>query len=172
MKLWAGVSLVICLTGALGGRVSAQAVEKDYLTTIEADKIRDADTTNDRIKLFVQFADDRLKKFQYELGHPSPANHEQMLNYLMNSYIGCVDDAADLIQLAIEKQENIRRGVDLMAEKTKEYLEVLKKIQADGKEIEAYKENLDDAIEGTQEAMNDAERAKKTVAPPPVRRKS
>ena len=33
----------------------------------------------------------------------------------MNAYIGCVDDAADLIQLGIEKQENIRKGVDLMA---------------------------------------------------------
>jgi hypothetical protein len=59
-----------------------------------------------------------------------------------------------------------------MAAKAKEYLEALKKIQADGKEIEIYKENLDDAIEGTQDAMNDAEKAKKSVAPPPVRRKS
>src|SRR5206468_9741366 len=66
-----------------------------------------------------------------------------------------------LIQLGIEKQENIRRGVDLMAAKTKEYLEALKKIQTEAKEIEIYKENLDDAIEGTQDAMNDAEKAKK-----------
>jgi hypothetical protein len=49
---------------------------------------------------------------------------------------------------------------------------VLRKIQSDGKEIEIYKDNLDDAIEGTQDAMNDAEKAKKNVAPPPVRRKS
>jgi hypothetical protein len=172
MRLWARMLIVGCFAGSLAGEASAQAVQKDYLTAIEADKIRDAETTNERIKLFIQFADDRLKKFQYELEHPSPANHEQMLNYLMNAYVGCVDDAADLIQLAIEKQENVRRSVDLMADKTKGYLEVLKKIQADGKDIEIYKENLDDAIEGTQDAMNDAEKAKKAVAPPPVRRKS
>ncbi len=59
-----------------------------------------------------------------------------------------------------------------MATKTKEYLEVLKKIQNDGKEIEIYRDNLDDAIEGTQDALHDAEKAKKSVAPPPVRRKS
>jgi hypothetical protein len=35
-----------------------------------------------------------------------------------------------------------------------------------------YRENLDDAIEGTQDALKDAEKAKKNVAPPPVRRKS
>src|SRR5262245_58720255 len=143
MRLWAKILVATCLAVALGDKVSAQAVQKDYLTAIEADKIRDAETTNERIKLFIQFADDRLRKFQYELEHPSPANHEQMLNYLMNSYVGCVDDAADLIQLAIEKQENVRRGVDLMAERTKGYLEILKKIQADGKEIEIYKENLE-----------------------------
>jgi hypothetical protein len=42
----------------------------------------------------------------------------------------------------------------------------------DGAERELYKDNLDDAVEGTQDAMNDAEKAKKKVAPPPVRRKN
>jgi len=36
---------------------------------------------------------------------------------------------------------------------------------------ELYKDNLDDAIDGTRDAMNDAEKAKTKVAPPPVRRK-
>jgi hypothetical protein len=172
MKTWWRILSALCLTAAMSTSGRAQVLQKDYLTELEADKIRDAETSNERIRLFVEFADDRLKKFRYELEHPSPNDHERMLNYLMNAYIGCLDDAADLIQLGIEKQENVRKGVDLMVTKTKDYLEVLKKIQADGKEIEIYKENLDDAIEGTQDAMNDAERAKKSVAPPPVRRKS
>jgi hypothetical protein len=172
MKMWSTILLAISLAGVPGARVLAQVPEKDYLTNIEADKIRDAETPNERIKLFIIFADDRIKKFQYELEHPSQTNHEQQLNYLMNSYIGCVDDAADLVQLGIEKQQNVRAGVDLMAEKAKEYLEILNKIKADGKEIDVYKENLDDAIEGTKDALNDAEKAKKSVAPPPVRRKS
>jgi hypothetical protein len=120
----------------------------------------------------LQYADDRLKKFQYELDHPSASRHAEMLNYLMNSYVGCVDDASDLIQEGIEKQQNVRAGVDLMANKAKEFLEILKKISAEGKEIEIYKFNLDDAIDGTQDAIKDAEKAKKNVAPPPVRRKN
>jgi len=150
----------------------AQRPDKDYLSSVEADKIRDAETPNDRIKLFLEFADDRLKKFQYELEHPSPNKHSEMLNYLMNSYSGCVDDAADLIQLGLEKQDNIRQGIDLMATKAKEYLAVLQKYAAGGPELEIYKENLDDAIEGTQDALNEAEKAKKKAAPPPVRRKN
>jgi hypothetical protein len=172
MTIWGRILLVVSFAGVLGANVLAQVPEKDYLTNIEADKIRDAETPNERIKLFIMFADDRIKKFQYELEHPSQTNHEQQLNYLMNSYIGCVDDAADLVQLGIEKQQNVRAGVDLMAEKAKEYLEILNKIKADAKEIDVYKENLDDAVEGTQDALNDAEKAKKSVAPPPVRRKS
>src|SRR6516164_2087514 len=163
----------VFLAGALSpGVARAQRPEKDYLSDVETDKIRDAETPNERVKLFLTFAEDRLKKFQYELEHPSPNKHNEMLNYLMNSYIGCVDDAADLIQLGLEKQDNIRQGIDLMAAKAKDFLVILQKLDTDGPQKEIYKENLDDAIEGTQDALNDAEKAKKKAAPPPVRRKN
>jgi hypothetical protein len=161
-----GIALSTC------GELKAQFEQKDYLSPMESDKIRDAETTNDRLKLFVTFADDRLKKFQYELQHPSANRHGEMLNGLMNGYVGCLDDAADLMQLGIEKQENIRAGVDLINTKAKEFLEVLNKIAADKVDIDIYKDNLDDAIEGTKDAITDSDKAKKSVAPPPVRRKS
>ena len=160
-----------CLFLALPLLNMKAAQEKDYLSALEADKIRDAETSTERIKLFLTFAEDRLKKFQYEIEHPSSNHHVEMLNALLNAYIGCVDDAADVMQLGIEKQENIRKGIDLMASRTKDFLPILEKFSADGRELETYKDNLDDAIEGTRDAMNDAEKAKKKVAPPPIRRK-
>lgn len=165
-----GFLCAMFLLGLAAPKLMAQ--DKDYLSSVEADKIRDAERdVNERIRLFLSFADDRIKKFQYELAHPSANRHVDMLNSLLNAYVGCVDDAADLIQLGIEKQENIRKGIDLMSDRSKEFLTVLEKISADAVEIDAYKENLDDAIEGTRDAMNDAEKAKKKVAPGPVRRK-
>jgi hypothetical protein len=164
------VSLIFVLYGC--NTLAKSSQQKDYLSALEADKIRDAETTNDRVKLFLTFADDRLKKFQYELDHPSPSKHEDMLNALLNAYVGCVDDAADLIQLGIHKQENIRKGIDLMAARTREFLAILEKLSSGGPELEIYKDNLDDAIEGTRDAMNEAEKAKKEVAPPPVRRRN
>jgi hypothetical protein len=161
-----GIALSTC------GDLRAQFEQKDYLSPMESDKIRDAETTNDRLKLFVTFADDRLKKFQYELQHPSANRHGEMLNGLMNGYVGCLDDAADLMQLGIEKQENIRSGIDLINTKAKEFLEALNKIATDKVDIDIYKDNLDDAIEGTKDAITDSDKAKKSVAPPPVRRKS
>jgi hypothetical protein len=172
------LTVALILFAALGvcdvmpARAAAQRADKDYLSSVEAGKIRDAETTNDRIKLFLTFAEDRLIKFQYELEHPSSNKHTEMLNYLMNSYIGCVDDAADLIQLGLEKQDNIRQGIDLMAAKSKDFLEILKKFSTGGPELEVYKDNLDDAVEGTEDALREAEKAKKKAAPPPIRRKN
>lgn len=170
VKWYVGCSLLALAATILA--IPLRAEQKDYLSALEADKIRDAETTSDRIKLFLTFADDRLKKFQYELQHPSSNKHSEMLNALMNAYVGCVDDAADLVQLGIQKQENIRPAIDLMASKSKEFLEILEKVSSEAVEIDIYKDNLDDAIEGTRDAMNDAEKAKKAVAPPPVRRKN
>jgi len=168
---WASAIVLMSAMG-MATPARAQRPEKDYLTDIEADKIRDAETPNERIKLFLTFAEDRLKKFQYELEHPSSNKHTEILNYLMNSYGGCIDDAADLIQVSLSKQESIREGIDLMATKAKDFLVILQKYASEGPQLEIYKDNLDDAIEGTQDALNEAEKAKKKAAPPPVRRKN
>jgi hypothetical protein len=165
--------LAIAAALLFAGSAAARALQdKDYLSSTEADKIRDAESTNDRIVLFVTFADDRLKKFQYELEHPSANRHADMLNFLLNAYVGCLDDAADLIELGIHKQENIRKGIDLLVVKAKEFVAILNKLSAEGNEREVYKDNLDDAIEGTNDALKEAEQAKMKVAPPPVRRKN
>ncbi len=170
LRFAVAVGALALLLGPTVTSVAAQ--DKDYLSSIEADKIRDAETTNERIVLFLNFAEDRLKKFQYELDHPSANKHEELLNFLMNAYSGCLDDAADLVQLGIHKQENIRKGVDLMASKAKEFLVILNKLSSDGADRDLYKDNLADAIEGTNDALKEAEQAKMKVAPPPVRRKN
>jgi hypothetical protein len=167
------IGALFCLLLFAAGSTIAQQEQKDYLSALETDKIRDAETTSERVKLFLSFADDRLKKLQYELEHPSGTRHIDMLNSLLNAYGGCVDDAADLIQLGIEKQENIRAAVDLMASQSKAFLAVLEKLSAaGGPDLEEYKSNLDDAIEGTRDAMNESHKATKKVAAPPVRRKN
>jgi hypothetical protein len=173
MRTVASTLCALLLFAAMAGAAAPQQQPKDYLSGLESDKIRDAETTNERVKLFITFADDRLKKFQYELEHPSGARHADMLNSLLNGYVGCLDDAADLIQLGIERQENIRPAIDMMAAQAKVFLAILEKVSAaGGADADAYKMNLNDAIEGTRDAMNDAQKATKKVAPPPVRRKN
>ena len=151
--------------------IPPERAQRDYLSEEEADKIREADTPNARIKLFLSFAADRLKKFQYEIDRTLPQSHRgDMLNGLLNAYEGCIDDAADVISLAVEKRQDARVGSKEMQAKGKEYLATLQKIKEKATELENYKDTLDDAIEGTQDAIRDAQEAEKEMSPPPVRR--
>jgi hypothetical protein len=142
--------------------------QQDYLTSSEADKIRDAETPSDRIKLFMDFADDRVKKLKYTLEHPHEfeRNRGEELNGLINAYSGCVDDATDLVDVARSKQQDIRLGLKVMKAKTQEFLTYLQQLAKTGPELEAYKENLDDAIEATQDALDTATQAEKQISAP------
>ena len=152
---------------------AASPQKKEYLSQAEADKIRDAGMTGPRIVLYATFAGDRIKKLQYEFAHMDPADQKRTdrLNNLINAYTGCIDDAADLVDIGIEKQEDIRQGVKVLQAQIKDALPYLQDLAAKGPERETYKDNLDDAIEATQDAAKDVDKASKEMAPPPVRRK-
>src|SRR5271165_5935207 len=142
--LWTMLLVAAGLTMTLSARcVQAQEEKKDYLTDAEGDRIRDAVTPPERMKLFVEFAGDRLKKFQYELTRTVPEGRRaEILNGLLNAYAGCIDDAADQIEVAREKQVDIRASLKIMQTKGKEYLEALQKINEGGPEYDTYKDTL------------------------------
>lgn len=166
------IALVTFISGPLRSAVRPQHDKKDYLSEAEADKIRDAETQGERIKIYISFADDKLKKFQYELDRKTPERRRSdVLNGLLNGYSGCIDDAADQIAVAQEKQSDIHAALKIMIEKGKEFTEALDKLEQGGPEIGLYKDTLDDAVEGTRDALADAAKAEKEMAPAPVRRK-
>lgn len=151
---------------------SARAQKKDYLSDAEDAQIRDSDTPAVRIKLFISFAADRIKKLQYEFAHPGDSLHRaDRLNALINGYTGCIDDAADLIDLGVDKQQNIRDSIKDMQAHAPEFLGYLKGVEAKGGEAGEYKDDLDDAIDATTDAIRTADDALKELAPPPERRK-
>ena len=167
---------VLLLTASLiPARSAARTApqKKEYLTDAEADKIRDAGATGPRIVLYATFAADRIKKLQYEFAHMDPADQKrtERLNSLINSFSGCIDDAADLLDIGIEKQEDVREGVKMLQARLKEFLPYLQDLAAKGPERDSYRDNLDDAIEATQDALKEVEKAGQEMAPPPVRRK-
>src|SRR5580658_11366671 len=170
--MFATLSVLLMASAAAARARSSQDPQKDYLSESEADKIRDAVTPPERIKLYISFADDRLKKFQYELTRTVPEGRRaEILNGLLNAYAGCIDDAADQIEVAREKQVDIRGSLKMMQSKGKEFLEALQKINQGGPEYDTYKDTLQDAIEGTQDALSDVDKALKELNPAPVRRK-
>jgi hypothetical protein len=165
--------LSLVFTAVPARSAGAAPQKKEYLSESEADKIREAGITGPRIVLFTKFASDRIKKIQYEFAHTDPTDQKrtERLNSLINGYTGCIDDAADLIGIGIEKQQDIREGVKALQAGIKDFLPYLQGLAVNGPEHETYKENLEDAIEATQDAAMDAEKASKESSPSPVRRK-
>jgi hypothetical protein len=155
------------------GMANAAPQKKEYLSEAEADKIREAGESGPRIVLFAAFASDRIKKLQYEFAHIDPTDQKrtERLNGLLNAYTGCIDDAADLIEIGIEKQQDIRAGVKAMQAGIKEFLPYLQGLATNGPEHETYKQNLEDAIESTQDAAKDVDKASKEMSSSPERRK-
>jgi hypothetical protein len=152
---------------------NAAPQKKEYLSEAEADKIREAGAPGPRIVLFAIFASDRIKKLQYEFAHFDGTDQKRTdrLNRLINGYTGCIDDAADLIDLGLEKQQDIRAGVKALQAGIKEFLPYLQNLALNGPEHATYKENLEDAIEATQDAAKDVDKASKEMSASPERRK-
>jgi hypothetical protein len=168
------ITFVACLIALslASGPSPAHAQKKDYLSQTEADKLRDSDTPSERIKLLISFADDRVKKLQYEFAHPGDTLHRaERLNSLINGYSGCLDDAAELIDLGVDKQQDVREGIKTMQAHAPEFLAYFKDLAAKAPEHDAYKDNIDDAVDATNDAIRDADEAAKENAPPPVRRR-
>ena len=172
-KTGAMLLLISILSVVSATAANAAPQKKEYLSETEADKIREAGATGPRIVLYATFASDRIKKLRYEFAHFDPADQKrsERLNGLINGYTGCIDDATDLIDIGIEKQQDIRDGVKAMQAGIKEFLPYLQGLAMNGPERETYKENLDDAIEATQDAAKDLEKAPKETSAPPERRK-
>lgn len=147
--------------------------QPDFLGPAEADKVRDAPDANGRIKLFIDFAEDRLKKLQYELQLTTPqADKPGILNGLLHQYSQCLDEAADRIEDGQQKGAKIRPAIKDMEKRGKSYLETLKTIEgANGPELASYKDSLDDAISATQDALKTTAKASKEYGSVPIRRK-
>jgi hypothetical protein len=165
--------LAAMLSVAPAHMANATPQKKEYLSEAEADKIREAGATGPRILLFAGFASDRIKKLQYEFAHfdATDPKRTERLNNLLNAYTGCIDDAADNIEIGIEKQQGIRAGVKALQAGIKEFLPYLQGLAANGQERETYKSNLEDAIESTLDAAKDIDKASKEMSAPPERRK-
>ncbi len=160
------------LSAALLAVVNPVRAQKDHLSQLEADKVRDAEEPKERIRLFVLFAEDRLKKFQYELSKgASDKRRGERMAALLDAFSGCMDDAGELIALGRTKQQDVLKGVQFLQTKSKEYQAELERQLAAAPESAVYRENLELAILAVKDALEEAEKATKEIAPGPVRRK-
>jgi hypothetical protein len=170
---------VACFAGALAislgaARVAAALPQspQSYLSPEEATKLRDDQDPSDRIKIYVAIAEDRLKKFDYEINRAVPErDRSDVLNGLLHAYEDSMDDADDEIDDARYKQADIKAALKIMDDKGKSFLARLQKYSKNGKYLSDYSDTLQDAIDSTTDAISDAADAQKEMLPAVVRRK-
>ena len=168
----AGLAAVAAALLAMAKTAAGRPQLHDYLSDEEAGEIRDALAPSDRIKLYISFAEDRLAKFDYEINRTAPErDRSDVLNGLLHSYEGCMDDASDEIDDAARKQADIKAALKLMNEKSKSFLSRLQKYSKNGRYLSDYSDTLQDAIDSTTDAIAAVTDAQKTMLPAVVRRK-
>ncbi len=143
---------------------SAAVQNQDYLTHDEADKIRDAYTSNARIKLFLDFAADRIARFERErtLKNPGP-RQTGFLNNLLDAFSSCVDEAQGYIDDALTNGHDVRVGIQDFQKRVPDFFSRLEKIRSSGADIAPYHYALGDAIADMREDLQDVAKVKKQL---------
>lgn len=145
--LW---TVVICLCAAL----PLAAQERDFLTADEADQIREAQEPNQRLKLYVQFARQRLDLLQQMLSKEK-AGRSALIHDTLEDYANIIDAIDTVADDALSRKLTIDEGVGAVAKAEKEMLGALKKIQASRpNDLARYEFVLSQAIDTTQDSLD------------------
>ncbi len=149
---------------ASAARLAAGTPQGDYLTHTEADKIRDAESPNERITLFLDFAADRLQRFNRELHMKDTGpRRADFLNSLMDAFDSCVNEASSRIDNAVSNGHDVRDGIKDMEKRGAVFMTELEKIKSEKLDLREYRDALDDAMADLRDDIRDAKKEERRL---------
>ncbi len=130
------------------------AQERDYLSADEIDQVREAQDPNDRLVLYIKFAQERLGILEQILAKEKPGRaafiHDTIEDY--SKIIDAIDTVADD---ALKRKVDLSKGMAVVASAEKDMAARLKKIEdSEPKDIARYRFVLQNAIETTQDSAD------------------
>jgi len=142
--------LLFCLLAAL----SVAAQDRDFLTADEADQIREAQDPNDRMKLYLDFARQRMNQVEHWLG-TQKAGRSIFIHDALDDYSNIIDAIDTVADDALKRHVDIKPGMLLVALAEKDLLTILRKIQdSPPKDMARYEFILKQAIDSTTDSMD------------------
>jgi hypothetical protein len=147
-------TLVVVAAACVAG---ARAQQRADLSEAEVDKLRDTQGAGDRIKLYLDFMQERLTRFD-DL-HDSPRNPQlntgSVLDQLMTQYVELDDELKDWIQYQYNHQNDMRAGLKDLLDRGARQLQELQHVQqSPGPYTSEYSEDLQNAIADMKDTLD------------------
>ena len=151
----------IALSMAVLFALSAGAQRKhDPLNTEEVNQLRDAMLEPDqRLKLYVTFARDRMTKLEQMRVDPKTTDRAHQTHDMLSDFLSVYDELNDNVDMYVGRKEDIRKPLKLVIEADIEFQSKLRALKdatnTDAAEAHQYEFLLSNAIETVDSSADD-----------------
>ena len=145
-------TLILVVTGA-----SFAFAQREFLTPDEIERIREAQEPNLRLKMYVQFARQRLDQLNQQIAKDKKGRSVTIRD-ILDQYTQIIDAIDTVSDDALKRKVDIGLGADTVSGAEKGFLGTLQKIQkAQPQDLDMYDIALKEAIAITEDSMGLAE---------------
>jgi phosphoglycerate-specific signal transduction histidine kinase len=134
--------------------VLATAQRREFLTDGEIEAIREAQDPNERLKLYTQYAQQRLELVEKALAG-SEADRAQQIHAALSEYNRILESIDANVDQALTRRDLMRKGLEYAFKNEPDFLKLLQSFQArNPKDLDEYRFALSQAIENTKDGID------------------